>query len=500
MTVAEEDAQQRSRSWVRGAETAALMGLLVMAAALLGIYSRPMGQLASLWPANALLLGLLVRFPARNTPAAWLGALAGYLAADLLTGSTLATALLLTGGNLLGIATGQWLLSRLPIEDRRLQGPFSVPRLLLVTTAASAMAGLVGFLIGPSLLGLSPLLGWVFCFVSELANYLAFLPAVLTLPEAQPHRGPERRRRLPPWPALGHAVLPALALLLSCLLAMAVAGPGAVAFPVPALLWCALSYGVFGTALLTLGFGAWALICIAQGLLPVESAGVSPLTTLMSIRLGVSLIAIAPITVACVMAARQRLLKRLQHMASHDQLSGLLNRHAFQERAQELLLQLAATRQPVALLMLDIDHFKRINDAHGHAVGDRVLVAFARLGGEALREVDLFGRVGGEEFAILLPGCEATAALAVAERVRQAFHAATLDDGRGGVITASVSVGVVALPRAQAALEPLLLRADEALYRAKRAGRNRVEPESPRPGGGTAATSDDTQPRWRKAS
>ncbi|WP_349743736.1 MASE1 domain-containing protein [Roseateles cavernae] len=188
---------RQRNSWVRGAETATLLGLLVMVAALLGIASRPMGQLASFWPANALLLGLLLRFPERCTPAGWLGACLGYLAADRLTGSDLHTTLLLTAGNLLGVITGLKLLQRLPPIDRRLQGTLSVPYLLLVIAAASAMAALVGLIIGPSLLGLDPLSGWVFCFISELANYLAFLPAVLTLPERR-HAGRERRRP-PPW-------------------------------------------------------------------------------------------------------------------------------------------------------------------------------------------------------------------------------------------------------------------------------------------------------------
>ncbi|HEX2009681.1 MAG TPA: diguanylate cyclase [Roseateles sp.] len=463
--------------WIDGAKTAGMLCTLVLAAALLGIMSRPMGQLASLWPANALLLGLMVRSPARAGVFGWAGAAMGYLLADMLTGSELATNLLLTGGNLAGVLAGQQLLSRLPPEDRRLQGPLAVPRLLLVIAAAAATAGLVGFAIGPRLLGSSPFGGWVYCFVSELANYIAFLPAVLTLPDS-PWRGLERRRApaarpAGPWPTL-QPILPVLALIASCLLSLAVPGPGAVAFPVPALLWCALSYGVFGTALLTLLFGTWALVSIAQGLLPMDGAAAQSGSTLLSIRLGISLIAVAPITVACVMAARNKLLLHLQHLASHDPLSGLLNRHSFHEQAGARLRQLAAGRHAAALLMLDLDHFKQINDVHGHAAGDEVLRAFARLAGDCLREVDLMGRVGGEEFAILLPGCSHEAAQAVAERVRAALAAARIDIGEGRWVSATVSIGIAVGAPAQELLEPLLVQADLALYRAKTAGRNRL--------------------------
>ncbi len=242
----------------------------------------------------------------------------------------------------------------------------------------------------------------------------------------------------------------------------------------PALLWCALSYSVFSTALLTLLFGAWALSSIALGLLPVDGSGPNASVALLSTRLGVSLIAIAPLTVACVMAGRQQLLQRLQHLASHDQLTGLLNRHAFHEQAQDSLQQLASGRQPVALLMLDIDNFKPVNDSHGHAAGDRVLTAFAAISTACLREVDLMGRVGGEEFAILLPGCERAAALAVAERVRQAFAAAELDIGEGRRLRATVSIGAALAMPAGPQLEALLLAADKALYQAKAEGRDRV--------------------------
>jgi diguanylate cyclase (GGDEF)-like protein len=400
----------------------------------------------------------------------------GYLLADQLTGSELRFTLLMTLGNLQGVLMGWWLLSRLPAEDRRLQGPLSVPRLLLVVTLASATAALVGLPLGTRLLGTDALGGWIYCFASELANYIAFLPAMLTLPA--PRLAPERRLHgaaVVPTHRLGslRAVAPVLALVLACGLGLMVAGPGAVAFPVPALLWCALSYGVFGTAVLTLLFGSWALISISLGWLPV---GLDPNTpnALLSIRLGVSMIAVAPITVACVMAAREQLLQRLHYLATHDPLSGLLNRHAFHERAALDLARLAAQGQATALLMLDLDHFKRINDEYGHAAGDTVLARFAGLALSGLREVDLMGRVGGEEFAILLPGCGAAEAQIVAERLRAAFAAAQIDLGEGRALQATVSIGVAAQQRS-ADLQPLLAAADRALYAAKTAGRNRVD-------------------------
>lgn len=455
---------------------AAILGGVIFLAALFGIVTRPAGHLASFWPANALLLGLMARDRRFATPLGWGSAIIGYLAADLVTGSTVLMTLLLTGANLAGVATGLWLLLHLDPVDRRLGRPAAVLHLCLVSCGAAAAAGVIGALVTPILFNGTLIQGWVLWFVLDVINYVALLPAILTAPS--PRRLWTDRRRIRPDPGWGRLarIAPAIALVLSCMAGLAMGGPGAAAFPVPALLWCALTYRLFTTAILTLLFSIWALLAIADGrfyALPGDA-----LHTLLSIRLGVTLMALAPITVASATAVRNELLHQLRHVADHDQLTGLLNRSGFTARYAALMRQLTAQRRPVAMLMIDIDHFKTINDRFGHAGGDQVLQVFATRVRACLRDTDVFGRLGGEEFGILLPDCRCEEAGGIAERIRAAFADEIIDLKDGGQLRATASVGVVFATPAPSDAEAMLLAADKALYRAKAAGRNRVEGEA----------------------
>ncbi len=164
----------------------------------------------------------------------------------------------------------------------------------------------------------------------------------------------------------------------------------------------------------------------------------------------------------------------LEKLALTDPLTGLSNRRAFSEALDAELSRIERHNQPASLLAFDLDHFKRVNDTHGHAVGDEVLAAFAAVLQRGCRRGDLAARLGGEEFAILLPTTGLVPAALVAERIRRATEWRPL--GVSVPVPVTVSVGVAStesLPRPPAAAE-LLRRADAALYRAKDEGRNRV--------------------------
>ena len=163
------------------------------------------------------------------------------------------------------------------------------------------------------------------------------------------------------------------------------------------------------------------------------------------------------------MIANDRLQEELNHHATHDPLTGALNRRAFALLAEKQVAQAARTGRPLAVLMMDLDHFKRINDTLGHSGGDATLCRFVAVAGDVLRAEDVLCRFGGEEFVALLPHAEAAQAVAAAERLRLAFAATG----------ATVSIGVASL-RPGEDLEDLLRRADAALYDAKRAGRDRT--------------------------
>jgi diguanylate cyclase (GGDEF)-like protein len=171
---------------------------------------------------------------------------------------------------------------------------------------------------------------------------------------------------------------------------------------------------------------------------------------------------------------KDRITARYQRESLTDRLTGVANRRGFLERGQRLLMRARFARQPAALILFDLDHFKAINDEFGHGIGDEVLVAFCRLATAQLRANDLFGRIGGEEFASLLLNTTPQDAIWLAERVRAALESNTQSLGER-TLRVTVSVGVALSNDATADLTGLLKTADEALYRAKEAGRNRVE-------------------------
>ncbi|MFL6659394.1 MAG: GGDEF domain-containing protein [Massilia sp.] len=164
--------------------------------------------------------------------------------------------------------------------------------------------------------------------------------------------------------------------------------------------------------------------------------------------------------------------RKMELLATVDSLTGLVNRRAFFELTASARTLAARQRHPVALLMLDLDHFKAINDRHGHAVGDHALCVFAQAAQGALRDPDILGRLGGEEFAITLPGTDLAGALQAAERVRMAVKGARLDEHEMAE-GFTVSIGVVLIDQGEH-INAALARADRALYKAKSNGRDRV--------------------------
>jgi diguanylate cyclase (GGDEF)-like protein len=172
-----------------------------------------------------------------------------------------------------------------------------------------------------------------------------------------------------------------------------------------------------------------------------------------------------------LMLYRSRQTARRMHMlASTDELTGLLNRRAILEKAREEWLRTHRFQRSFSCLMFDIDHFKSINDNHGHAAGDEVLKATSALLKNLLRQTDYVGRIGGEEFLVLTPETDGTQALILAERIRVAIQNAAIP--AIGVRKLTVSIGIAGL-REETSLEQLIRNADQALYVAKDSGRNR---------------------------
>jgi diguanylate cyclase (GGDEF)-like protein len=457
----------------------ALMVLIVFATALFGILTRPSGFLAAFWPVNALVIGVFVRRRQWASLPGWLGALAGFMAADLATGNSFVPTLRLTAINLAEIAVGYALFIRLRKEDQALGTPISILYLFAVCAAAAAVAASVATSIGYLQTGTFTTRRWVIWFVSEIASLAVTLPVVLTAPSLR--KWAFRLRRDGFWERT-KAALPFLALLASGIAGTLMGGPGVLAFPIPALLWCALNYNLFFVTLLTMLFSIGEIMAVSSGLLNLYATG-NAQDTMISIRLGVTFLTLGPLTVSTINSVRNKLLRSLEHAASHDFLTNVLTRGAFVTRSSEALARVVAKRQSVALLMLDIDHFKPINDRYGHAVGDQMLAAFARTVSGSLRESDLFGRIGGEEFAVFLPNTAVADALEVAQRIRTSIEsmATPLDNGATLRMTVSAGLADVRQP-VDTTLDQLLRLADKALYAAKDAGRNQVAQFSFDPG------------------
>lgn len=179
------------------------------------------------------------------------------------------------------------------------------------------------------------------------------------------------------------------------------------------------------------------------------------------------------------LSERKNLEMRLERQALTDPLTGLGNRRYLENQAAMEIARAERNGAPLALIAIDLDHFKRINDAHGHDVGDLVLQSFANTAQQQLRAGDVLCRMGGEEFVVLLPDTSRDQALLIAQRLREAIAATPVEVGHlapeSGTLAYSASLGVTLVSAGEKTLRPAIKRADQGLYAAKEAGRNRVE-------------------------
>jgi two-component system, cell cycle response regulator len=177
---------------------------------------------------------------------------------------------------------------------------------------------------------------------------------------------------------------------------------------------------------------------------------------------------------AAAAMVRTRLYEQAEKLATTDGLTGLLNRRTLSAQLAARVREAQRYRRPLSLLLLDVDHFKKVNDTHGHPAGDAVLRGVAAVARAQARETDLVARYGGEELAVVLPETDAAGAHAIAERLRAAVEG-TAHATEQGSLRVTVSIGVGTWPGGGQTPDELLTTADRAMYRAKQTGRNRVE-------------------------
>lgn len=184
-------------------------------------------------------------------------------------------------------------------------------------------------------------------------------------------------------------------------------------------------------------------------------------------------LALPTLTLGAVMMANADIIARTTYAAEHDYLTGAWTRRAFSRLAERERARIGRGGGAPSVLVFDVDHFKSINDTHGHALGDQVLVDIVLRAGSVLRGIDACARLGGEEFAVLLPQTGHADARAAAERLRATLEGGAVRDAVGGLVRYTVSVGVATLDGGEP-IASMMERADAALYAAKAAGRNRV--------------------------
>ena len=262
--------------------------------------------LSLIWPANPFMLGMLVRFPFLAVPLGWVACLAGFAIAIPIIGCGFTTGAGLAAYNFGVVVIGYVLLSMVDRVDQRLQRLTSVFYLLFAVSTASIFAGIVGsVLIGPLFHDQLAVSSFRYWFSVELLNELAFLPTILSCPERRTWG-----RRLP---QTVHDQAPIIVLILSAIAGLFFGGMGALAFPVPALLWCAISYRVFLTALLTFVFCIWAIMTTSLGYIDVSHVDQS---LVLSISMGTALVSLAPLIISTTTATRNEILDQLRKLAA----------------------------------------------------------------------------------------------------------------------------------------------------------------------------------------
>jgi diguanylate cyclase len=253
-----------------------------------------------------------------------------------------------------------------------------------------------------------------------------------------------------------------------------------------------LALGPLRATLLLTALGALAALVLSEALLLLSGRAPHPVAALLA--LACALLLVPPLVLPLLRYWRRSEDARAEQdlLAARDDLTGACSRRQFLALAEREWSRCRRYEMPAALLLVDIDHFRRVNDLHGRPAGDRLLRAIAHATQETLRQADLLGRFGGEEFVVFLAHADTLGALDAAERIRDKVARLTLEAPGGEPIRTTVSVGVVALARGHETLTELLADAERALQAAKDAGRNCVRtPPAP----AAAAAADAEPPR-----
>lgn len=422
---------------------------------------RESGHLALFWPANAVVVGLFLRFPFLNRPHYYCACMLVALLSSFITGGNSPDMLLVSLSNI----SFAIVLTNLILWERKQPGDplkINVLRLYsycLLTAALCSLLGSYGFSLVEHLAFSEVYPVW---FSEQFSTSVLILPFLLTW---KGNLLPERVDFL--------QVMPLLLLLVSLFASSHSGGIGSLSMTLPALIWCAISYSLQTTCLLTLLTGVVEVVMVDAHWMYSSFTG--HIAQIVSARMGIASIAICPVMVAVSVRAINGLVKQLSARANYDYLTRVHSRFGLYEKLRIQDQKTANTALNV--LLLDIDHFKSINDTHGHGCGDSVLTEFARRVKEVVGEQGIVARMGGEEFAVVMPDACGDNGYRLAEAIRAEIEQMEVQWG-GDTLSLTVSIGLshgrAARQQLVDVFDKLLSEADRYLYQSKRAGRNRT--------------------------
>jgi diguanylate cyclase (GGDEF)-like protein len=444
--------------------------------------SRQAGNIATLWPPNGVLVAVLLLSKRDRWIDVLIAGALGSMAANLLNDNTTVAALSITLANLVEATLAASLMRRWTGQRVLFQRSSDVVVLTAVSIFSALLAGALSAT-SAAVLSNAPFLSifirWV---LGDVLGLLIVMPIVAIAYDLFKN-GPDLM--LSQRSALEAGLLLAIVFVVG-LAVFAPDVPNVQFLVIPVVLLASFRLGPLGAALSTV------IIAIVGSIGTVLTENISAIPAdsltlhVFRFQLYLAVLFLSALPIGSAMAQRAQLERDLKdekeradrfagemaELASIDDLTGLANRRHFLEH---LLLRVADAQRsgdPVSLAIFDIDHFKPINDQYGHAAGDAVLRAIGLACKAAVRTEDLIGRIGGEEFAMVMPATDPETAYAIVDRLREAVAATAIPAGEGRMVSVTISVGIALF--ADQPIDALLIEADRALYIAKAQGRNQI--------------------------
>ena len=463
---------------------AAAVGVGYFATALGGLaVSRQAGNIATLWPPNGMLVAALLLASRQRWTVLLVAGAIGSLAANLFNGNTLISSGSITIANVVEALIAATIIRRLTAQRILFQRSSDVMVLILAAVTAALVAGALSATSAKLLVGAPFTTTFIKWVLGDVLGLLVVMPIAVIAYDLFKH-GPDLM--------MARSTPTELALIMAgvCGVSVAVFSPDVppVQFMVtPMVLLASFRLGPLGAALSTIivaVVGSLGTILAAQAV-----AGTADEITVrvFHFQLNLAVLFLSALPVGSAMAQRSQLERDLTEqkeradrfalemasLVNVDDLTGLATRRHFMEQLDILAAGARRANQPLTLAMIDIDHFKPINDRFGHAVGDAVLMAIGAACRTSVRSNDVIGRLGGEEFAMLMPLTEQDVAYRIVDRLREAVAAIVVPHSDGSSVSVTISVGMAMFAGQE--IDRLLLDADRALYAAKKRGRNRIE-------------------------